>query len=272
MDATAKTATCLLMTGLMLVTCPELALANPGGDKPAVQVPKSKNQPAPSPEPTEQRADAAPSDALPPALPTDPERRPAPEEPIENEALTVSPEAGGPEQTPVAPMQLEQAPAASTTAPGALPSYDTVGPAPAYDEPLGNADQPAPMRKVPGNGNGLLAASGLAFAGGATMFVGTGLMAGAGYSSSDWGATLGLGIVGTMAGGVLLGTGLRRKRRYRAWEAKQVDREQIPASGSGMIAPGAMLIVVGATAGPVGTALTVFRCYEAFEGCDPSPV
>ncbi|MCA9686597.1 MAG: hypothetical protein KC457_30810, partial [Myxococcales bacterium] len=161
-----------------------------------------------------------------------------------------------------------------------LPRYDAPATAPTEPETPTTPDDatPPPLRKVPGTGNAQLAIAGLSIGGGVTSLVSAGLMIRSGATDDwrlqpeDWRAPLALGIVGVAAGTVLLATGLRSRRRYRDWASQQPDREQIPASGSGMIASGTMLIVAGATAGPAGTVLTAFDCEQTYVICQRAPI
>jgi hypothetical protein len=135
---------------------------------------------------------------------------------------------GGPEPLPVQPER-------------ALPRYDDPN-LPVAIDPVIDPKKP-PLRKVPVDGRGRLAAGGLLVGGGAVALGSTIGLAVDGAPSKYWLPMLAGGLAGSTVGTVLIVWGHRGLRRYRVWAAGQT--ESIPPQGYGFVAPAGILLVGG---------------------------
>jgi hypothetical protein len=136
--------------------------------------------------------------------------------------------------------------AAEPPSPDALPRYDDPILIQAPVDPPEEPKNP-PLRAVPHDGRGSLAAGGIVTLVGGATFVG-GIVFG---TNGDYGVLevppwiplVVVGAAGTTTGMVLLGLGASKHRRYRQWEAQQTDA--IPPQGYGLIGSGVALMGVG---------------------------
>lgn len=189
----------------------------------------------------------------PPALPEEPSPPPTIEGPVEGPTEPVEPvvEAVVEEEPAfvIAPGPVEPEPTSVEPAPAAeLPSVVVVVP-PTIATPPASVPPPwaTPSRKPPWSGSGR-------FVGGAFMMViGTGLLVAATFEFANGRDTtkpmisqLPAGIGSIIAGGVMIGTGVRDQHRLSEWEAKS-DQIARP-SGNGLIVAGVATTSLGAIA------------------------
>lgn len=145
----------------------------------------------------------------------------------------------------------------------ALPGHDVE-----IAEPLewGEVTSPAP-REVPRDGRGMLTVGTFAALAGATLFVGSAVLASKHVAVDYWGPSLVLGAGATLASSLLLWGGRRRLLRYREWEAAQRP-DLVPRQGHALVASGAVLLIGGAASGMSGTVMWMIYGYS-FAGPDP---
>jgi hypothetical protein len=127
----------------------------------------------------------------------------------------------------------------------ALPRYDD--PVPVLVDPPEGQDGP-PLRAVPNDGRGMLAAGGILMTVGGSAVV-TSIVLATDRNPDPvlgvppWITFLVVGTVGTTVGSVLLGLGVSKHRAYRQWEAQQA--ETIPRQGHGLVGSGSILLGLG---------------------------
>ncbi|EDM77613.1 hypothetical protein PPSIR1_02973 [Plesiocystis pacifica SIR-1] len=233
---------------------------------PAVQVPKSRQD-----APGEQAAEPAPT----------------PEEAeTETEVETPAPKTEDAEPTPT-PKATEPASAAETTPEEPAPSSDAApapnpasAPAPESGLPSYEAAvAPAPpadgesLPTLPGTGAGLFVLSGVLLGTSAMSFTATGFGV-----AQEWDTEVvaGTGVLGSLmlgASAIMLASGLKRNKKFKAWgEANPDLYEPSRKRGTGMLAGGITATALGGTATLWGGIMQGLQCYHAFDVCEPSPL
>jgi hypothetical protein len=159
--------------------------------------------------------------------------------------------------------------AASSPSFAAEPQSD--GALPRYDDPVVAAPEKPPLRAVPNDGRGLLGAGGTVLTLGSISLVSGIVLLKTGDRESDselWPLVL-VGAVGTATGSLLLGLGVPKHRKYRAWEAQQTDR--IPRQGLGLIGCGTALMVTGVAGGLISGTIWESQTDPFDIWLDPNP-
>lgn len=149
-------------------------------------------------------------------------------------------------------------------------------PAPAIAEPTPTeapAFELAPRRKIAEDGRGSLATGGLLLGAGGALLGGTIAGAASGAPTELWVPFMVSSALPLTLGGLLVGVGHKRLRRYRAWE-RSLNDELLP-QGNGLRSPGIVLTALGSGAVVVGGILTIGTRvsigFQVEEPDDPPP-
>ena len=131
-------------------------------------------------------------------------------------------------------------------------------PAPALTEPTlagEPAHELAPKPKIAEDGRGSLATGGVLLGAGAALLGGSLAGAGSGAPADLWVPFAVSSALPLTLGGLLIGVGHKRLRRYRAWE-RSLGYE-LPPQGNGLRSPGIVLTALGSGAVVMGGILTL---------------